>query len=234
MKTSNQTLRKQARGAVTSLKSILTTNLATQREVGKEHEREHAQQEKERKFYGRKYWALIQHAGQGACKLILLHKSPEIREVLDILKKIHPRNPEFVLHQADVDLGGEFLGWTHGLFEISMKNEHVVFWGSGQIRGEGHDFSYCLDDPGSGEEETSVEAELDRASKILNANPKEIVLAVEAIDLFAEVDDTHTYENGAYFFSWLAFLAACADDDKLGKLMERAFKKLEKEQTKPN
>lgn len=163
----------------------------------------------------------MRKAAQGARKLVLLHKSKEVREVLRIIQQIHGSKAEFPLHKGDTDLGGDFLAWTEGLCDISMTPDHVILRITGQIIGDVYDECCCLNAPGSEEEPMTLEQQIKYFCQVLHMEDEKAVEAVKAVDLFKKPEnDNH------HFLSWFAFLVTCSDEEKLAKLMGKAFKAL--------
>ncbi len=211
------------------LQGVLATALTNQRKEGGKHDKMLADSEKRAKHYAKLHQALVRKAIRGAKKLVQMYKSPEVTELLSLVKKTHGSRHALRLYESHVDYRLEFLNWQWTECNISMSSQGVFLFVQQVTPARSstqQEKTTCLNNPlrlhesREFEEPVSIHDEIQEFLELEPLGDEFIVESVKALDIFKEA------EGGKAKVAWLAFLVACNDEENLARLLRETLKRL--------
>lgn len=230
MKTEKR-VRVHARTASVNLRQIITNNLAARREEAARHQKMVAENKKRAEDYEREYGGMLRKAVQGANNLVELHKTKDVQEMLALLVQVRGHNYELVIHESEADYGTG--RWTRCGAYMVCGAMFLYVQQVGQVEAGKTEILSSLSYPGyydgNREIDLTVRQEIERLHELYYQKPEWVVESVKAVRLHEGTENIPGTElpNEWRRMSWFAFLISCSDEEKLAKIMEAAFKKLE-------
>lgn len=230
-----RSIRSRAHQLSRHVRRVLTENLSAQQVAGAEHERKLAEEEEARKEAEQDFVLVLQEAVKGAENLIKACQDPAMQKAAALYQKVnHEELTIFNWHMFRQD---GYVFWSSACW-LYMKSGHLYLWVD-QGLDSNHDerqYTLCLTDltrsTPDGEEVLILEKELWEVAGLYRGREDGwLVEATLSIDVLLLEEDKEC-ESAPFFhgwdklyMTWMAFLVACADEKKLAKLIDRAFKK---------
>jgi hypothetical protein len=237
---------KAARSFSRKMRRVLTENLHARRAEAGRHDRERAEQARAREEDAADLKIVMDEAKKGVRNLLAVYNNKAMKEAIALHHKVHGNSLTLFRRETDFGIGVDGR-WSSAEVYVERTRLYIHVDQGLDGNNDSKQYTFLVSDftrSGSdGDYETTIEEELGellclhRPKLPYNqhmADDRWIIEAALSIDVF-ELEEEESYERKMYalggadklFLTWLAFLVACADEEKLARLMERAFKKLE-------
>lgn len=215
--------------ATALLQGVLAQSLAKQQREAAKHDKMIANKEKRAKHYAKLYETLVRKAVRGAKKLVKVYQSAEVTELLALIEKTHGHGCKLELYKNHVDFVVEYLNWQWTVCDISISQKGVFLFvqqvtptTAANDQGKTSYLNNPLRLHGSREfeEPVSIHYEIQEFLELEALDAEFVVESVKALNLFEEAKGEKAK------VTWLAFLAACDDEENIARFLKNALRKL--------
>ena len=224
MQPATTTLQRTMKDFSASLKGVFIKELKEKRMTGERHDRELAKKRAEQVVIRRKALHITKRALVGANKLIQIWNSKEVSEMLQLYQKIGAR--PIKIFEYHLDYVVEYLNWQWTASNISMsaKSLQIFVQHAPTFENEFEDVVFELNDPhlldSYGNSYTiTLQNLISGLLSTHNSQPEWIVDANNAVESFTPL------KGDMARVGWLAFLAACDNDEFLARVFQDALSK---------